>query len=619
MSDYTTDFLNNTSTGGTIAVNGINAGYIAFNADRDWFRISLVAGVTYDFSQFTADVPSVGGQPISVGTPNLLLRDSNGLLLKKGALSLDGNTSLIKSFVATATGTYYLDAGASTKTDRGFYGLTATQVDDYLGKISSYNPDITAPYYFNPLSTTTNGRIEFDSDKDLFKVSLTAGLLYSFNLNTFGKGGSLKNPFLRLLSSSNKQLASNDNISVTNPNSYFTYTPKTDGVYYLEASGVDPTDRGAYHLTYAQTDDYIGTIGAKNPDLTVPYYLRSKSLGGNIQFDGDTDLFRVDLTAGYLYKFGQSTDGNTGSLIDPSAVLLDANKKRVASSTDPTAINDFFTFTPKTSGSYYLQAGGKTLTDSGSYTVSAQLVDEILGNKSTTGNLTYTTNNSYKSSIDFAGDSDWYYIYLYSGIRYDFSMTSGGQKGDLLDPFLALRTSTGDLIKNVFNNDISSTNTNSLFSYTPTTTGYYFLDAKSNPANKDSITGVYTVDVDQADDNYGVGFPSIWNLGTVSLGDTITGKVEFDKDTDYFRVYLEAGRTYRFSEVTSGQPGSLADPYLKLRDSSGTLVPKALNDNVIPGNVNSFFTYTPTVSNYFILDAGSASPTDRGTYTVGMF
>jgi hypothetical protein len=618
MSDFLTDYLNNTSTSASLAVGGSNTGYIGVNADRDWFRITLTAGSVYSFRQFTVGLPEFGGQAISLASPSLRLRDASGNQLKAGKLSVDGKSSDLTNFTPLTTGTYYIDAGASTNTDRGFYTVTATQIDDFAGKISPYNPDLTFPYYVNPKTNSLTGNIQFDSDKDLYKVTLSAGLLYSFSLNTSGKGGSLSNPALRLLNSSNKPVASNDDVSIGNPNSYFIYTPKADGVYYLEATGSSSTDRGSYSISYSQVDDFLGTIAPSNPDLTPQYYdaNKTRTQAAGIQFGGDKDLFKVTLAAGYLYRFSQTTTGQPGSLDDPSLVLLDGARKRVAGPTDPTSKNDSFTFTPKTSSTYYLQAGAVLTTDRGAYSVSAQQVDDFLGSTSTTGNLTYVANNQWTAAVDFNKDSDWFRMDLTGGMRYAFNMISSGQPGSLSDPYLLLHNSTGALVSKASNNDISATNKNSLFYYTPTSSGTFYLEAKSN-----SVTdqGTYIVDVDPTDDNLGLGSPvNVYGLARLNLGDSINGSIQFDKDTDWFGIYLEGGRTYRFTETTSGQPGSLADPFLKLRDQTGAQVPKALNDN-IGTNPNSFFTYTPTTSNWFILEAGAATPTDRGTYTVNVF
>ena len=70
-----TDTANNTSTTGTILVNGIVRDTIDSNGDKDWFKVSLTAGVTYTInlegvytSQGTLSDPYLYGIYNSAGT-----------------------------------------------------------------------------------------------------------------------------------------------------------------------------------------------------------------------------------------------------------------------------------------------------------------------------------------------------------------------------------------------------------------------------------------------------------------------------------------------------------------------------------------------------------------------
>ena len=64
-------------------------------------------------------------------------------------------------------------------------------------------------------------------------------------------------------------------------------------------------------------------------------------------------------------------------------------------------------------------------------------------------------------------------------------------------------------------------------------------------------------------------FPgSVDTNGVVNIGSSTTGELEERADRDWFAVELEAGERYRFDLVGN----SLRDPYLYLRNSSGTLL-----------------------------------------------
>ncbi|MEB3311081.1 MAG: PPC domain-containing protein, partial [Snowella sp.] len=95
--------------------------------------------------------------------------------------------------------------------------------------------------------------------------------------------------------------------------------------------------------------------------------------------------------------------------------------------------------------------------------------------------------------------------------------------------------------------------------------------------------------------------------GTVSIGGSTNGVINFGGDTDWFRVNLVAGTTYQFRNNRT----SLADPFLSLRNSSGTLL--ASNDDG-GGNLNSLITYRATYTGLHFLDARAFGSSMTGTY-----
>ena len=100
--------------------------------------------------------------------------------------------------------------------------------------------------------------------------------------------------------------------------------------------------------------------------------------------------------------------------------------------------------------------------------------------------------------------------------------------------------------------------------------------------------------------------------GVVNIGRSTTGAIETGGDTDWFRVNLVAGTTYQFRNNRT----SLADPFLSLRNSSGTTVLASNDDG--GGNANSLITYRATYSGLHFLDARAYSSSMTGTYTVSV-
>jgi serralysin len=125
-----------------------------------------------------------------------------------------------------------------------------------------------------------------------------------------------------------------------------------------------------------------------------------------------------------------------------------------------------------------------------------------------------------------------------------------------------------------------------------------------------------TSSADTGDDFAG----DVTTSGRIAIGGSITGNLETGGDTDWFRVSLEAGRQYLFygggSQVvnTGFAAGTLYDPAITLRDSSGTVIATA--DNNVGRNAS--ITYTAQVSGDFFVEMRSPDATATGTYLVAV-
>lgn len=105
--------------------------------------------------------------------------------------------------------------------------------------------------------------------------------------------------------------------------------------------------------------------------------------------------------------------------------------------------------------------------------------------------------------------------------------------------------------------------------------------------------------------------------GGVSVGGFVTGSIEAPGDADWFAVPLIAGERYHFDlEGNVTAAGTLADPVLELRDSSGGSLEIAADDNNGTGS-NARLTFTATRSDSFFLSAHSADDT-TGSYKLSV-
>ncbi|MDA7429621.1 M10 family metallopeptidase C-terminal domain-containing protein [Primorskyibacter aestuariivivens] len=109
---------------------------------------------------------------------------------------------------------------------------------------------------------------------------------------------------------------------------------------------------------------------------------------------------------------------------------------------------------------------------------------------------------------------------------------------------------------------------------------------------------------------------SIATTYSMQVGDTFSGEIGFTGDRDWVAVTLQAGQSYEIN--LSGAPsgaGTLADPYLRLYDSSGNLV--TFNDDGGPG-LESSLTFTATSGGTYYVAAGAWDDSYSGTYQMSV-
>lgn len=448
------------------------------------------------------------------------------------------------------------------------------------------------------VGSTATGNIETTGDSDWFRVSLTAGVAYRFEVRV----GTLADPFLNLRNSNGTTIASDDNSGGNNA-ALLTYTPTSSGTYYLDARGATATSIGTYVVAVTQvnatTDDYAGstaTTGAIAVGGTVT---------GNIEIGDDRDWFRVTLTAGVTYRI----DLTGGTLADPLLYVRNSSGTALVSDDDSgPGLNATLTYTPTTTGTYYFDAQGATLTGTGTYTLSLNQIggDDYPASTATPGTL--TVGSTLTGSIGQAADVDWIRVSLLSGVLYRFdargSATSGGTLGD---PSLQLLNSNGTTL--VTDND-SGVGADSRIMFRAVTSGTYYLAVRSNAA---SATGTYTVSATANGDDYTA---TSATTGSVSPGGTAEGIIEVAGDRDWFRATLTAGTTYniRVAGTATGSALRWTESSAVLRTSNGTQV--AANTATGLG-ASALLTYTAISSGTFYIDTQAYS-SGVGSYIVSV-
>ena len=325
------DYAADTSTTGTVAVDGTATGWLHAAGDRDWFGVELEAGTTYriDAKGDGAGVTlayaltrsrtsrAYGG---TLHDPALVVYDSAGVQVPGASDDNSGeglNARLL--FTPATAGTYYLeikDPGGI-----GTYTLGVTEIpqrDDYAADTSTTGTVA--------VDGTATGWLHAAGDGDWFGVELEAGTTYRLDVTgdtAWAYGGTLHDPALVVYDSAGVQVpgASDDN-SGEGLNARLLFTPATVGAYYLEIK--DPGGIGTYTLGVTeipQRDDYAAdtsTTGTVAMDGTATGWLHAA---------GDGDWFGVELEAGTTYRLdvtGDTAWAYGGTLHDPALVVYDS-------------------------------------------------------------------------------------------------------------------------------------------------------------------------------------------------------------------------------------------------------------------------------------------------------
>lgn len=117
----------------------------------------------------------------------------------------------------------------------GSYTLAVTSLgpDDHPGTVSTTSILST--------NASNTGDIQYFGDQDWFRIDLTAGLIYAFDLKGTGSGGgTLVNPLLRLL----------DGASVVLAYAYGSSVDDARLIYSVSNSGADPPTQDYSHTDW---------------------------------------------------------------------------------------------------------------------------------------------------------------------------------------------------------------------------------------------------------------------------------------------------------------------------------------------------------------------------------
>lgn len=234
----------------------------------------------------------------------------------------------------------------------------------------------------------------------------------------------------------------------------------------------------------------------------------------------------------------------------------------------------------------------------------ASAQDSDIGNDAST-RARLAPGRDVAGTLEQEGDVDWYRLAVRNGQRYRITLNGGDGEGQLGDPMLRLLDTHGAEI--LANDDAEGLN--SMIEYTPPANGAVFVEAG---AFGGALTGAYTLAVAAETAPTDNTAAATNTRGRLTLGESVSSEIAFAGDSDWYRIRLEAGQSYRFSLSGSGD-APLADPLLTLHSADGEQV--AIDDDGGEG-LNAYLEFTaPTTANYFV-EAHGFDQSATGGYTL---
>ena len=548
MSNVEVESNNSVASANSLTSGVRMTGQASSSSDVDYYKLYMSSAGT---AQFSLSLPSSNYDSYTVD-----LYDTSGVLQRSYTTSSGGN-----------------------------YSIASQQSGNVYVKISSYWG--RADYQLSALSAATSGSVEVESNNSVASAnSLTSGVRMT------GQASSSSDvDYYKLYMSSAGTAQFSLSLPSSNYDSYTVDLYDTSGVLqrsYTTSSG------GNYSIAsqqsgnvYVKISSYWGRADYQLSALStftsnVAYSLTSQNPSIN---EGSTASFTLNTTnvaTGTSVPYtltGISAADVSGGALSGNAVV---NSSGVAT-ISITLLNDNLTEGAET---LTVTAGGASASTVVNDTSKA--VDDYSANSTTSGRL--TLGSSVTGNIETSGDRDWFAVSLTSGSAYQFRLNAN----TLNDPYLRLYNSSGTLLTE---NDDSGGGNNSLISYTATTTGTYYLGT----ADYSRGTGGYTLSSATISvDDYSANSTT---SGRLTLGSSVTGNIETSGDRDWFAVSLTSGSAYQFRLNAN----TLNDPYLRLYNSSGTLLTE--NDDSGGGN-NSLISYTATTTGTYYLGTADYS---RGT------
>lgn len=531
--------------------------------ERDRYRLDLVAGQKYVIE---TRLGTLYDTTLTLTGPNgaqVAYNDD----LESGTVGRSRASRIV--YTPTVSGTYYATVAGYSASYTGTYQIELAPVIDGVGSTAA------TAYSLGTITggMMTSGRIDLPGDVDMFRVELTAGRTYRFSTSL----GTLPDSTLALFDrNGTTQLLVNDDSNGTKA-SQIDFVCQASGSYYLKVAGAVTSQMGNYSLTVAALSDQPNAVDF----LNCPLIPTGQTANASIDYDGDLDVFHLDVIAGARYRVSTTL----GTLPDSVMTLYGAvftSRTVLATSDDVgTSKASAIEFVADRNGTdYFVQVASKALAGAvtnrtGTYSMRLEMIappDDYADDP--TGAAAIDDGQILPGSLERVGDRDVFKMSLIAGFRYRFTTSLGTLQDSLLELSGSIQ-GPGFVQGFATDNDDGANTRASQIDLVCPFSGDYYLTVSSS-AKATVKTGTYSIRAQQMDE-HGETPALATDLGVLTSEKWLTDIQQWDPDCFKFttRQPGQRGDTVRIAFDSKGKSTDASDDSefgLLLRDASGAVI-----------------------------------------------
>jgi len=512
--------------------------------DQDYFKFSANSGDVIDIVLSSDEQDFYGYMDILDNEGNYEWNNVNYVW------SLDENQIDHLIFTATQEGDYFIDvSGYQT----GDYSITAQKLsleaDDHANSIDAVSEN-------DILTDSITASLETPIDTDYYKIDVTAGEVYTINVNSIDIN-------LDLYDINENYLWQNTFWDWIENGESITYIADQDETIYLKVSGYSAVD--SYELDLVTStiaeDDYVNTITeAQTLDSIAT---DGSVISGKVDSSYDTDVFKLSMNAGNTYVVELTSD------VWPWLDVLDENGNYVWQDIswqwDDEDVAKLV-ITPSSDETYYLNVSGYEV---GEYqlkvtdTETTPISDDYSADSNTTGSV--DVGNTTTGELETLNDIDWIKVSLEAGKVYQIDAMS-----DIVDVMIdGVYDENGKYIDNTWDDDSGAGLNAQSFIKADYTGDYYIAIDGYNIGSYDVKINEITLSDNEVD--------NVNTKASVKVDNApYIGNVDYAKDEDWVKVTLSANTTYQIDL----KGDTLSDTVINgIYDANGKLISNTFNDD----------------------------------------